>query len=36
VTSLFVAGLSILAFLPPLVAVTVTLWAATRPSVHEA
>jgi uncharacterized membrane protein YhaH (DUF805 family) len=36
VTWLFVAGLTIMAFLPPLVAVAATLWAATRPSVHEA
>jgi uncharacterized membrane protein YhaH (DUF805 family) len=36
VTWLLLAGLSIMAFLPPLVAVTVTLWAATRPSVNEA
>ncbi len=35
VTWLFLAGLSIMAFLPPVVAVTVTLWAATRPSVGE-
>jgi uncharacterized membrane protein YhaH (DUF805 family) len=35
-TWLFVAGLTIMAFLPPLVAVAVTLWAATRPSIHEA
>ena len=36
VTWLFLAGLTIMAFLPPLVAVTVTVWAATRPSVNEA
>jgi uncharacterized membrane protein YhaH (DUF805 family) len=36
VTWLFVAGLTIMAFLPPLVALAVTLWAATRPSGHEA
>jgi uncharacterized membrane protein YhaH (DUF805 family) len=36
VTWLFIAGFTIMAFLPPLVAVAVTLWAATRPSVGEA
>jgi uncharacterized membrane protein YhaH (DUF805 family) len=36
VTWLFVAGLTVLAFMPPLVAVAVTLWAATRPRVHAA